>query len=273
LIRTKHIGYALVAAIAVTTLGCVGFHFRSILKGNLLAAWDLSIYNRRASAPSAPVSYRMVAHAGGAVHGRTYTNSREALDQSYARGFRVFELDFHWTSDDRLVLIHDWNDIGKTFNTHAKVMSYAEFVTSRRWDGLHQLTFEDLQSWLRLHTDAFIVTDTKDDNVRLLNYFYRNAPQIAPQLIVQIYRLSELQAARPLRPRAIWLTMYKNSYPSWALARIVSVDAFVIPVSQYKRYEDTALMERMNYYVHSVKASDVEPTYRNLPGIYGVYVD
>jgi arylsulfatase A-like enzyme len=49
-----------------------------------------------------------VAHAGGGIKGRSYTNSLEALDENYRRGFRFFELDFNWTSDNQLVCIHDW---------------------------------------------------------------------------------------------------------------------------------------------------------------------
>jgi hypothetical protein len=37
--------------------------------------------------------YGFVAHAFGAVDGHTYTNSLEAFQRNYARGFRVFEVD------------------------------------------------------------------------------------------------------------------------------------------------------------------------------------
>ncbi|MCK4824891.1 sulfatase-like hydrolase/transferase, partial [bacterium] len=49
-----------------------------------------------------------VAHAGGGIRGKTYTNSLDALDQNIENGFLYFELDFSFTKDGRLVCIHDW---------------------------------------------------------------------------------------------------------------------------------------------------------------------
>lgn len=52
---------------------------------------------------------RFIAHAGGAVQGKTYTNSLEALNASYKKGFRLFELDIIKTSDGEFVAAHNWN--------------------------------------------------------------------------------------------------------------------------------------------------------------------
>jgi glycerophosphoryl diester phosphodiesterase len=43
-----------------------------------------------APAMSAPT---LIAHAGGAINQQTYTNSLEALNANYAKGFRFFEID------------------------------------------------------------------------------------------------------------------------------------------------------------------------------------
>jgi glycerophosphoryl diester phosphodiesterase len=195
------------------------------------------------------------------------------LDEHYAAGYRIFELDFHWTSDDKLVVVHDWAEISAQFGAKPHVFSYCEFVSARRRDGLHQLTFEDLRKWLQTHRDAFVVTDTKDSNLRFLQYLQVSGGDIRSQLIVQIYRMSELQAARQLGPRAVWLTVYKNAYPAWALSGISGVDAFVIPVAFYDRYRNPMLMERVHFYVHAVPTQSVDETFRRLPGIYGIYVD
>ena len=44
-----------------------------------------------------------IAHAGGAIDGITYTNSLEALDLSYSKGCKLFELDLVLTSDDKII--------------------------------------------------------------------------------------------------------------------------------------------------------------------------
>ncbi len=59
-------------------------------------------------AEDSPVPPVLVAHAGGGIDGQTYTNSLEAMDLSYSLGHRVIEVDFCWSSDGRLVLMHEW---------------------------------------------------------------------------------------------------------------------------------------------------------------------
>lgn len=48
-----------------------------------------------------------IAHAGGQIGATTYTNSIEALDANYEKGFRAFEIDFSWTSDHQLVCLQE----------------------------------------------------------------------------------------------------------------------------------------------------------------------
>lgn len=248
-------------------------HYRGLVRGNLIALLDLPYSMQTTASLAVPVEAKLVAHAGGAIRNITYTNSREALEKHYTEGYRVFELDFHWTSDARLVVVHDWTDMSMRFGTVPHVFSYNEFVSAKRRDGLHQLTFEDLRVWLQIHQDAFVVTDTKDSNIRFLRYLQTNSGNIRPQLIIQIYRMSELKAARQLSPRAVWLTVYKYAYPAWAMERICGVDAFVIPVASYGTYRNRRLMERAHFYVHSVPTQSIDETFRRLPGIYGMYVD
>jgi glycerophosphoryl diester phosphodiesterase len=259
--------------VATVALLAVAFHARSIIKGNLLALYDLPLYNHSGSPLAPPIEQRLVAHAGGAIHGLTYTNSRDALDHSYATGYRVFELDFNWTSDGHLVLVHDWPHTSSLFAVPPHVFTYQEFIHGHRPDGLHQLTFDDLRQWLHAHPDALVITDTKASNPRLLDFLAANGRDVLPQLILQIYRLSELRAARTLSPRAVWLTIYKCHYPAWALSRITGADAFVIPVEWYAAYDRPSLLRRNHIYVHSVAADQVNAAFQRLPGIYGIYVN
>lgn len=247
--------------------------FRRDLKGDAYALLDLLTCKEKAHAPFDPVEARLVAHAGGAVRGLTYTNSREALDMNYAAGYRVFELDFHWTTDGRLVLVHDWSGTSAQFGVKPHVFSYAEFAGLRRRDGFHQLTFEDLRRWLHAHRDALVVTDTKDSNPRLIGYLGAYGADVMRQLVIQIYRSSELEEARAVGPRAVWFTVYRYAYPAWALDRVSGVDAFVIPALYYDRYRQSVLKGPAPYYVHSVPARSVDETFRQLPGIYGIFVD
>jgi hypothetical protein len=264
---------ALVFGIVIAALAAGTWPVRHHVRGNLVALDDLLFHHPATHTLAPPVEQRLVAHAGGAVNGIAYTNSREALDTHYAAGFRVFELDFEWTSDGQPVMVHDWAKTSWFAGLPTHVFSYAEFTSARRRDGLHSMTFNDVRAWLLAHGDAFVVTDTKASNARLLAWLGANGREILPQLIVQIYRMAELPAARRLQPRAVWLTVYRYGYPGWALERISAVDAFVIPVDSYPRYRKVILAGRVRFYVHAVPASAIDETYRRCPGIYGMYVD
>lgn len=51
---------------------------------------------------------RFIAHAGGIINGKIYTNSLDALNNSYKDGFRLMELDLTHTTDGAIIAVHDW---------------------------------------------------------------------------------------------------------------------------------------------------------------------
>lgn len=63
----------------------------------------------------------VTAHVFGCVYDKngncySYTNCREAFEQSYKKGIRVFECDIDYTKDEIPVLCHDWNTFCKITN-------------------------------------------------------------------------------------------------------------------------------------------------------------
>jgi len=66
----------------------------------------------------------LIAHAGGRFQNMDYTNSLDALNFNYGKGFRFFELDFLFTRDENLVLFHDWQTMyKKIFNKKSEIKS------------------------------------------------------------------------------------------------------------------------------------------------------
>lgn len=60
----------------------------------------------------------LIAHSGGGINGYVYTNSKEAILQSIASGYRVIEVDVSMTSDGVPVLSHDFRpDHEQLFNS------------------------------------------------------------------------------------------------------------------------------------------------------------
>lgn len=115
---------------------------------------------------------RYIAHAGGKIDGHAYTNTKNALDANYKKGFRLFELDIIYTADHKPVAAHDWNmwsrfteykgDLPPTLETFKKHNIYGDYIT---------LDMEGINEWFAAHPDAILVTDKVNDPVDFANAF------------------------------------------------------------------------------------------------------
>ncbi len=115
---------------------------------------------------------RYIAHAGGAIEGHAYTNTKNALDANYKKGFRLFELDIIETSDNQIVAAHDWNmwsrfteykgQLPPTLEEFKKHNIYGDYIT---------LDMDGINTWFAEHPDAILVTDKVNDPVNFANSF------------------------------------------------------------------------------------------------------
>ena len=101
-----------------------------------------------------------IAHAGGAIDGINYTNCREALDLSYSKGCRLFELDLVLTTDGKIVAKHDPPGI-----TEEAFMS--QLIAGK----YTPMNMESINSWFQNHPDAILVTDKINDPQKIYNEF------------------------------------------------------------------------------------------------------
>ena len=97
---------------------------------------------------------KIVGHAMFGIDGISYTNSKEAFLNGYKNGLRVFEIDLELTSDDKLVLIHDWNN-------YKYIPSSKEFLKQKIRDKYTALSIEDVLLLLKIYPDIWIISDSK----------------------------------------------------------------------------------------------------------------
>lgn len=138
-----------------------------------------------------PKTDRYIAHAGGSIDGIKYTNSKEALNFSYAQGFRMFELDISETSDGAFVATHDWAHWAKEVKyAGATPVSRTEFLKHKIRGKYTVMDMKGINEWFRTHTDAVLVTDKVNDPVRFAGQFVDKQ-----RLIMELFSLEAVKKA------------------------------------------------------------------------------
>ena len=98
-----------------------------------------------------------IAHAMGSIDGQTYTNSKEAFEVNYEKGFRVFEVDFSLTSDGKTVCSHD-------FEKYEETPTYEEYMLQGCMQEYTAMDVADITKMMAQNPEICIVTDFKWDN-------------------------------------------------------------------------------------------------------------
>jgi len=219
----------------------------------------------------------LVSHAGGRINGKSYTNSKESLDKSYERGYRFIELDFQWTTDGNLVLIHDWDTYTlSAFGIEPKKCSTYEFKSLLRLDGLTQMTLDDLAEWIYDHKDVYIITDIKSDNVKALKLIKDTYPDLIGRIIPQIYKMEEYAPVKDLGYTNIILTLYASNYSDEEIIDFVrQQQVFAITIPIYRARTDLPKkLKRENVFVYAHTINDHSLRQElELYGIDGFYTD
>ena len=199
--------YGLLGLLALALISYVGYRFYPVITKVPSTDIDCS-----AASASRLAGFRVarVAHAGGGIGGDTYTNSIDALNKNFARGFRYFELDFSLTADGQLVCLHDWErDFVRSFSVSPRGrLTLGEFLSLVNNHSRYQkCTLPSLARWMRAHPEAYIVTDVKDDdNLKALDLIRAALPNAGERVIPQVYQPQELvPAAKKGFRQIIWM--------------------------------------------------------------------
>lgn len=115
---------------------------------------------------------RYIAHAGGKIDDRTYTNSLEALERNYQKGFRLFELDIIKTSDNKFVAAHDWEFWAEITNFKGSLpVTESEFLQHPIRGIYTPMNIDRINKWFQEHPDAVLVTDKVNEPLAFSKQF------------------------------------------------------------------------------------------------------
>jgi glycerophosphoryl diester phosphodiesterase len=111
-----------------------------------------------------------IMHALGGMEGKySYTNSIDALVANYAEGYRLFEVDVSFTSDEQLVLAHssddlwtkkDWEQrLGQPYDKDHPDADYDTFMSFLIQGKFRATSFAELLDFMETHDDMFVMID------------------------------------------------------------------------------------------------------------------
>jgi phosphoglycerol transferase MdoB-like AlkP superfamily enzyme/glycerophosphoryl diester phosphodiesterase len=220
---------------------------------------------------------KYIAHAGGKIQGETYTNCKEALDLSLKEGAKLIEVDFEWTTDGEPVLVHSWDGfVEKFFGAARERHNYEEFKNFTMFNGWTQLTLEGLAEWMENNKDAYIVTDSKGHNEKLLRLIDERHPEIKDRIIPQIYYMEEYVRAEYYGYRNIIYTLYITKNTEDEIIDFIKHNelfALTMPVDMINKDFIDRIKETDTFiYTHTINDLEKVKEYEEI-GIDGFYTD
>ncbi|WP_324822795.1 glycerophosphodiester phosphodiesterase family protein [Sinanaerobacter sp. ZZT-01] len=222
---------------------------------------------------------RLIAHGGGSIQGYYTTNSMEAVEKAIEYGFRLIELDLGITKDQEIVMLHDWDYTSKDMLGLASnsKLTLDQFEQTKIFEKFEPMTFEKLAALLQDYPEVRIITDTKEDNIKLLTLIAKKYPKCKEQIIPQIYSFDEWNAVKGLGYKQIILTLYKmQSLSADKIIRFVKSNR-IYAVTMSEELRNKGIAKKLQSYgivVYMHTINDVEEMQdAKSKGAYGIYTD
>lgn len=224
----------------------------------------------------------IIGHGMFGIDGVTYTNSKEAFITGYQKGLRIFEIDLELTSDDKLVLTHDWHN-------YQSIPTSEFFLTNKIKDKYTPLSIEDILLLLKIYPDVWFITDSKYTEEKMIIKEFKYLVQVAKnlnlvqeldRLVIQLYYQKMYNIIESIYDFKYYLyTMYMNwdynynhfaEICEWGKDKLEGIvlfkDSFSVNLLNIvKKYD-------LDLYVHTV--NDLMEAKKLLrEGVQGIYSD
>lgn len=232
--------------------------------------------------PPAPDAYRWlttaldthgfvsVAHKGGLEH--LGTNSLNSLNNGYRAGFRLLEIDFLKTNDNRIVCGHHWPN--KSIPTTLK--EYTEPLSEGKG---RPCTLDDVIRFTNSHRDIFIILDIKSDFEEAYRIIIERIEQQSSRdmaFVPQVYSFQQLALTRRSRVFAGEIfTAYRSALTSvqiYRFAEQTGVQAVTMPLAQMARHRGGTFA--VTTFIHPVNDFNLlkKAAQKGIKGIYTSYL-
>ena len=261
-----------------------------ISSGNLrsdLKIWEENVFIKNHGWTQ--IGGKLIAHAGGGLHpvinGRTvyqiYTNSMEAIENSYKNGFKVFEIDFNMTYDGKLAAVHEWANVGGKKTSE-------EWKNYKILDMYKAIFLEDVYKFMLKHKDAFLVTDTKsfhhtDENIKKqFEYIVETAKStdesLLNRIIPQVYDQNCYKIMMDVYPfDSVIYTLYESYDSNKEIVNFVAkndnIKVVTMSWDRYTKefYNDLTYLSKYIYFF-TINVHNEILTFKKW-GVHGFYTD
>jgi len=225
-----------------------------------------------------PMQFDLIAHALGGIEQNgekyTYTNSLEALQSSYKKGYKIFEVDLSLTKDDHIVASHNII-LNKTLKDFLN-----EKITTNAYT---PLSFEDILSFMEEKEETIFITDIKGDFEKCVKimtektkkYDYALIYRIIPQVYSEknIITISKYHNFK----NVIYALYHSKKIDLKNIYEINSKYPFVNTVSiSADRISNFLIKElkknKIKIYLHTLNNNEKISQYRK-EGVSGIYTD
>ncbi len=232
-----------------------------------------------------------IAHAMGGIDGIGYTNSLEAFETAYQNGLRVFEVDFSMTSDNKIVLKHDWENLsGMIGYESGYIPTLEEYKSIKLYEKYTTLDIYDLFELMLKYRDIYIVTDSKlaayEEVVEqfnllssiLKNYNLSDQKHILEHSIIQLYNDNMLNAVESVIHFDNYIyTLYQRGLDDIEILADFCVKnkipVITMPYSWWTEEVNNLLHKKgLKVFLHTLNDSKEVQDYLN-SGVDGIYTD
>ena len=259
-------------------VGSMGALFEVVRKANYNDDFNVSLRSKAEINIDSHDIKRFIAHAGGAIGEDTYTNSLEALNLNYKKGFRLFELDIIKSSDNIYVAAHNWKHWKSMTGYKGKLPPTRLAFKQKRINNKYTpMDIYDINNWFEQHPDAILVTDKVNTPLEFSNIFLDRE-----RLMMELFSMKALREGIQAN--------IKSAMPNWKLMpemadnkvqtlldmSVTDIAASRKIIKNNKRFLRELKDHGIRVYVFHVNHKGIDEIYvicNDMDYIYGLYAD
>ena len=229
------------------------------------------------------LEHPLIYHAGGEIHGSSYTNSLEAVEKTLAEHTDkcFIEMDLARTSDGVLVCAHTWEDAF----LDADRPTLEQFLSRKIQGRFTPLTVERLVQIMAENPNMYLVTDIKSETgsvptvISELVEMCGRDQDVLSRVVIQLYtgwEKTEVQEVYPFDDSQFLFTTYWQGPWNLGMAQVcneMNIAVITVPYGVMPD-ADAALLKELGFTVYEFTVNRADEARKSLNrGIAGFYTD